>query len=222
MTNLSHDYNAARPRLSKAFAVSVGLITLFFIVYPACNWIASQRRDVPTMFFAWERSIPFIPVMIVPYMSLDLFFVGAPFVCGTDSELMTFAKRIAVTMLLAAACFLAFPLQFGMSRPETAGALGAIFAWLSGIDRPFNLFPSLHIAFSGLLLATFGRHSSGALRVVLVLWFALIVASSVLTYQHHLFDVAGGFALAGVCLYFVREKTQPSTRAGVTEISAKT
>lgn len=36
-------------------------------------------------------------------------------------------------------------------------------------------------------------------------WFALIAASAVLTYQHHLLDVVGGFALAGYCFYFIRD-----------------
>ena len=43
-----------------------------------------MRHDVGTFAFAWERFIPFVPVMVVPYMSIDLFFVAAPFLCGTS------------------------------------------------------------------------------------------------------------------------------------------
>lgn len=221
LINFSQDRHAARPRRTTALAVSAGLTTLFFIVYPTCNWIASQRQDVPTLFFAWERSIPFIPVMLIPYMSIDLFFVAGPFVCGSYSELRTFAIRMVIALLVAAACFLTFPLQFGSQPPEATGILAPAFGWLRAIDGPFNLFPSMHIAFCGLLIATYGRHSRGVLRVVLILWFALIIASAVLTYQHHLLDVAGGFALAGGCVCFVREETRSSARADVTAASAK-
>ena len=59
---------------AKAFAASVGLSVLFLIVYGWCNWITAQRHDVGTLYFEWERFIPFVPLMIVPYMSIDLFF----------------------------------------------------------------------------------------------------------------------------------------------------
>ena len=48
----------------------------FLVVYGGCNWITAQRHDVGTIFFEWERLIPFVPLMIVPYMSIDLFFVA--------------------------------------------------------------------------------------------------------------------------------------------------
>ena len=44
-----------------------------------------SAHDVGTWVFAWERLIPFVPLMIVPYMSIDLFFVAAPFLC-TDAR----------------------------------------------------------------------------------------------------------------------------------------
>jgi hypothetical protein len=33
-------------------------------------------------------------------MSIDLFFVGAPFLCRTDRELSTLAKRIALAIIV--------------------------------------------------------------------------------------------------------------------------
>jgi membrane-associated phospholipid phosphatase len=38
-------------------------------------------------------------------------------------------------------------------------------------------------------------------------WFVLIALSPVLTYQHHLIDIVGGFVLAGYCFYLFRERT---------------
>src|SRR5438270_13463445 len=65
----------------KALAVSAGLSILFLIVYGGCNWITSHRTGVGTFYFEWERRIPFVPFFILPYMSIDLFFVAAPFLC---------------------------------------------------------------------------------------------------------------------------------------------
>ena len=54
-------------------------------------------------------TIPFVPVMILPYMSIDLFFVAAPFLARTRyASCRTLALRIAMAILLAAASFLLF------------------------------------------------------------------------------------------------------------------
>ena len=214
-----------RPRPVKALAVSFGLSALFLIVYGSCNWITSQRSDTATIYFTWERHIPFVPLMIAPYMSIDLFFVAAPFLCAADRELATFAKRIAAAIVAAGICFLLFPLRFAFARPEASGWLGAVFDWFRTMDAPFNLFPSLHITLGSLLLVAYRRHTRGVLRTTVTVWFALIAASAVLTYQHHVLDVVGGFALAGYCFYFIRERPLrtsviPNQRVGIFYIIA--
>jgi protein-tyrosine phosphatase/membrane-associated phospholipid phosphatase len=189
----------------KALASSVGLGALFLISYGLCNWFAAQRANVPTLFFEWERSIPFVPLMIVPYMSIDLFFIAAPFLCRNDRELVALSKRMATALLIAGLCFLLFPLRFAFERSHLSGWLGAVFDWFQGIDRPYNLLPSLHIALCLILAELFVRHTRGLLRHALIIWFVLIGLSAVLTYQHHVMDVVGGLALGAYCLYFFRE-----------------
>jgi protein-tyrosine phosphatase len=189
----------------RALAASIGLSALFLVIYGWCNWFTSQRTDVGTLFFEWERLIPFVPLMIAPYMSIDLFFVAAPFLCRSDRELATFSKRIAAAILVAGLCFLLFPLRFAFERPHAAGWLGALFDWFREVDQPYNLLPSLHIALRTILAEFYARHTRGLLRHASNVWFVLIGLSAVLTYQHHVMDVVGGFALGAYCLYFVRE-----------------
>ncbi len=192
-------------RKANQIAASIGLSALFLIVYGWTNWFTAQRPDVPTLFFEWERSIPFVPLMIAPYLSIDLFFVAAPFLCGTNRELATFSKRIAAAILIGGACFLLFPLRFAFERPHAAGWLGAAFDWFRGMDRPYNLLPSLHIALCTILADLYARHTRGLLRRASNIWFVLIGLSAVLTYQHHVMDVVAGFALGAYCLYFFPE-----------------
>ena len=182
-------------------AASVGLSALFLVVYGWTNWFTAQRGIVSTLSFAWERSIPFVPLMIVPYMSIDLFFVGAPFFCRSDRELATFSKRIAAAILVAGACFLLFPFRFSFERPAVGGWLGAFFDWFRGLDQPHNLLPSLHITFCTILANHYARHTRGFWRGASNIWFVLIAFSAVLTYQHHVMDVVAGFALGVLCLY---------------------
>jgi membrane-associated phospholipid phosphatase len=195
----------ARPTKLEAAATSGALSVLFIIVYCGCNWIAAHRDDVGTWYFSWEHLIPFVPVMIVPYMSINLFFLTAPFLCGSREELRTFALRITFAILIAGVCFLLLPLKFGMPAPQTSGWTGVIFNFLHRFDRPYNLVPSLHITFRTILASLFARHTRGVMRVASQVWFCLIGFSTVLTYQHHIVDVVAGFILAAVCFYLFGE-----------------
>src|SRR5213080_4458847 len=152
----------------KAFAVSAGLSVLFLIVYSGCNWITGQRGQVGSFYFQWERAIPFVPFFILPYMSIDLFFVAAPFLCRNDRELKILSKRIATAIVIAGLCFLIFPLRFAFPRPHAEGWLGAIFDWFRGVDAPYNLLPSLHAALMLILADVYLRHSRGVVRLAII------------------------------------------------------
>jgi protein-tyrosine phosphatase/membrane-associated phospholipid phosphatase len=191
----------------KALAASAGLSVLFLVVYSGCNWITTRRGDVRTFYFSWEHAIPFVPLMILPYMSIDLFFVAAPFLFRTNRELQIFSRRIVAAILIAALCFLLFPLRFAFPRPQAEGWLGAIFDWFRSLDAPHNLLPSLHAAFCLLLADVYARHLRGAWFYAAMTWFVLIGLSPLLTYQHHVIDIVGGFVLAGFCFYFFNESS---------------
>jgi membrane-associated phospholipid phosphatase len=195
-----------RPANKKmATATSAALSLLFIVVYGSCNWITAHRTDVGTWYYGWERYIPFVPLMIVPYMSIDLFFVAAPFLCQSRNELKVFARRIAFTILVAGAFFLVMPLKLGTPRPQPGGWTGTIFTFLHGFDEPTNLFPSLHIALRTILADTYARHTKGLVRCASKVWFSLIGFSTLLTWQHHFVDVVGGFVLAAIAFYIFRE-----------------
>jgi membrane-associated phospholipid phosphatase len=204
--DLGLDATSDLPTWRSAAIVSVALSVLFMVVYNAANWITSQRSDVGTLYFAWERHVPFVPAMIVPYMSIDLFFVIAPFLCRDRRELRVFSRRVMLAIALAGASFLLFPLTLAVERPHVDGALGAVFNWFRGVDLPYNLCPSLHIALRTILAALYARYARGIWLWASHLWFSLIGLSTLLTYQHHVIDVAGGFVLAAVCFYVVREQ----------------
>src|SRR5437588_6870391 len=87
--------------LALSFLISAGLSILFLFVYGGCNWITSHRGDVGIFYFEWERGIPFVPFLILPYMSIDLFFVAAPFLCRTEKELRIFSQRVVCAILAA-------------------------------------------------------------------------------------------------------------------------
>jgi membrane-associated phospholipid phosphatase len=206
--------------IARAAKTSLGLSLLFLVVYGACNRFTSLRSDVGVFYWPFERTIPYLPLMIIPYMSIDLFFVVAPFLCRTRRELRTLAARIGAAIVLAGAGFLLLPMRFAFERPESTGILGLIFNRFRTLDLPYNEFPSLHIALCLILAGVYGRHTRGWVRAILMGWFGLIFISVVFTYQHHAIDILGGAALALVCLALFREdqalvRPAPNVRVGI-------
>lgn len=187
---------------AKAATVAIGLSVLFMVVYNATLYFASQRADVPSWCYDWELMIPFVRWMIVPYMSIDLFFFCAPFLCVTPRELTVHARRIMFCILVAGLIFYIYPLRLVWERTPIDGWLGVIYNPFIAVDIPFNLLPSLHLAFRTVLAEFYARKTSGPVRWMSHVWFSLIGFSTLLIHQHHIVDVIGGFALGAYALYF--------------------
>jgi protein-tyrosine phosphatase len=204
---------ARRGLIIQAAKTSVFLSLLFVLVYGGTNWLTAQRpvSQVSTWYFSWELTVlPFLPLLIVPYMSIDLFFFLAPFLCGDRRELRVLSRRVIFTIVVAATFFLLLPLRLSWpERPHVDGWFGDFIEQSCTapflMEYPHNLFPALHIALCMILADTYGRHTRGLVRFSLFTWFCLIGLSTVLTWQHHLVDVAGGLVLGGFAFYLFRE-----------------
>jgi membrane-associated phospholipid phosphatase len=182
------------------------MCAIFLITYGACLHVTAARAPVPSLAFTWERHTPFVPAMILPYWSIDLFFVGSFFVCTRPDELRMHVKRLALAMAVATACFLLFPLQMANPRPVVVGFWSIGFTPLHAMDMPYNLAPSLHIALWTILIVVYLRHTRGWLRGAVIAWFALVYVSTLLTWQHHVFDVITGQTLGLLAVYLFRER----------------
>ena len=205
----------------EAFAWAVGCSVFFFLVYGGTNWIASTRGALPTVRFAWECFIPLVPATVVPYMSIDLLFFGSFFLFRDAHALRRHARRILLVIALAGLCFLLFPLEMSAERPVVDGFWAIWFRPLHALDRPHNLVPSLHCALAAVLLAAYAGRTRDWLRTVVYAWFALIGASTLLTYQHHAIDVVTGLALGLVALGTFPDPFTRAPRAKRWDVSAR-
>jgi protein-tyrosine phosphatase len=178
------------------------LAPFFYVTYGAANWLAASRHDVGSYVFGWERQVPFLAWTIVPYWSINAFYGLSLFVCATRAELDTHGKRLLTAQVVAVACFVLFPLRFSFAHPAVSGGVsGFLFEALGSFDKPFNQAPSLHIALLVILWALYAKHVPRWALPPLHLWFALIGASVLTTYQHHFIDVPTGALLGFACLW---------------------
>ena len=201
-----------RPWLAAAGTLALtGL--LFIFAYNACNRLTALRSDVGVWAFSWEQFWPVIPALIVPYWSEDLLFVIAPFLCRTREELTVHRKRIIFCTIAGCIGFLLIPLRFAFPRPHVEGVFAPMFAALYSFDLPHNLFPSLHIALRTLLASMFLRVAVGRWRWPTHAWFSLIGISTLVTWQHHIVDVLGGFWLGLIALHLYRFDETPPPRS---------
>ncbi|MCB1277178.1 hypothetical protein [Prosthecobacter sp.] len=183
----------------------------FVIVYSGCNHFTAWRGNVPTLMFEWERHIPFVKELVVPYWSLDFFFCGAFFLCGSKVALNLLTKRLIAVTVVSGLFFLLFPLKLGLPRPVPEGWTAPFFHALYFNDLPYNLAPSLHISLRSLVWVFYGAHLTGWLRTAVKVWFILIGASTLLVWQHHLVDVASGFVMGWVIAALIPDPRQLGT-----------
>ena len=185
-------------------AALVVVAAIFYASYGATNALASARANVPEIYFAWERTVPFWAWSIVPYWSLNLLYALGFFLCRDSRELARYVTQLLAAQMIATLFFIAFPLQMSWEKPAVSGFSGFLFSSLAAFDLPFNQAPSLHIILCVVVGAFYLRKARSVwLKAALAAWFALIGLSVLTTYQHHFIDIPTGLA-AGCFVLLVR------------------
>jgi membrane-associated phospholipid phosphatase len=195
----------------QVFALTVCTI-VFMIVYNLCTWYASSLDNVPSFTFDFEKSIPFIPLSIIPYMASGIFFCMVFFSCKSKQQLKILTWRMLFVTMTAGFFFITVPLKFSFPKPEVPHRiLGLPFSFLKTFDSPFNQSPSLHIAFAFIFWSVFKELSKW--RIFLLIWLILLGISTLTTYQHHLIDILNGAILAHLSFIIIPyQKNNPEYR----------
>ena len=192
---------SARLPWGRSIAWLVFLAPFFFLSYGFSNHLAEQNTVTRSLFFDWERHLPFVAWTIIPYWSIDLLYGLSFLTCRNKHTVDRHALRLLTAQVISVTCFIAFPLHFAFTRPPVDGFFGSLFDALMGFDRPYNQAPSLHI---GLLVVIWARFIDGTPKrwhLLIHAWAALIALSVLTTYQHHFVDVPTGMAVGLLCLW---------------------
>ena len=201
----------ALPSRSKFFLylrLNLFLSVLFGAIYGLTNLLARERGGTTALYAQWEVGIPLVPAAILVYFSIVVLFWLPLFILGAK-HLRLLARQFAIATIAAGAVFALLPAKLGFEREAPSGAFQQIFSLLHQLDQPFNTLPSLHVAYSTLMLGTLNIALPGA-RLIWFGWWCAICVSVVLVHQHHLADVVAGTVLGIVLLRRMRVELTPS------------
>ena len=157
-----------------------------------------------------DRSIPFVPEFLVIYFGCYVFWaVNYILIARQDRRsVYQFFTGDFISRCVCLVSFLAFPTTNTRPLITGSGLWNQAALWLYSIDAADNLFPSIHCLVSWFCyLGIRGRKEIPRWyqRVSMVIAI-LVFASTLLTKQHVIVDVAGGVLLAEFC-FFIGRKT---------------
>lgn len=157
-----------------------------------------------------DHAIPFVPWTLSIYLGCYVFWIVNYILCARQEKAE--AYRFLCSDILAKAvclvCFLVFPST--NVRPEIVGNSfwDQCMTMLYAIDKPSNLFPSIHCLVSWFCYIGIRKNEKIPLwyRNASCLMAIAVCISTLTTKQHVIVDVVGGVLLAEVC-YWITGKS---------------
>ena len=198
-------------RILPAYGVFPVIFSFVFncLVYSGSRMIAGgwYHHNIET---GVDRSIPFVPEFLVIYFGCYVFWaVNYILIARQDRRsVYQFFTGDFISRCVCLVSFLAFPTTNTRPLITGSGLWNQAALWLYSIDAADNLFPSIHCLVSWFCyLGIRGRKEIPRWYQSVSMVIAILVfASTLLTKQHVIVDVAGGILLAESC-FFIGRKT---------------
>jgi membrane-associated phospholipid phosphatase len=144
-----------------------------------------------------DAAVPFVPAAVWVYVSIHFLVMGSFFSLEGADRVRRFITAYLCALAVGVTVHWFLPTELPREAwPVLGDSLTAqALAKLRELDTPTSCLPSMHVAFSW--LAALALWKSSARRFAFgAAWAAAITASTMLTKQHYLADVAGGLVLA--------------------------
>ena len=177
----------------------VFIVGYFIGGYLLLNWINQYQSHYYDVSVRFEYSIPFIPEFIFGYI---LVYFSALFLYFIIDDIADFRRTVVAYLLTTTiyyTLFLIFPVRCNL-RPDLSNASGFsidVTKFYYIIDKPYNLFPSLHVAYPTLATLLSWRHHRYA-SLALVMMTIIIILSVIFVKQHYISDVVVGAGVATI------------------------
>jgi hypothetical protein len=188
-----------RAEVRRAFAIAAWRLPLLFaVVFYGTDHLSAWRAVRWHLHAGWELAIPFWPPAYAVYLSVFALPFLPLFLLPDAPSVRRWERAMAASVVLAGLVFIALPAEPGYATPPPAGAWQPLAALVRLIAGQHNLLPSLHVALSLVTLLALWPWVGAWPRALLAAWLVLLVASVLLTHQHHVADVLAGALLGAL------------------------
>ncbi|TXT37999.1 MAG: Ser/Thr and Tyr protein phosphatase (dual specificity) [Comamonadaceae bacterium] len=193
----TRDLSLSNQERWRAYLHFLGIFLAVFVpIYVGSGHLLTQLPDRSIhLLLEWEKSIPLIPWMIWPYLSLFSLY-ALPLLHMNEHDMKQLSRQSVVAILVAGIFFISIPTKIGFSPVVVTGLHESIFRLIASVDTPFNLVPSLHVAGATLVVLGCVKRVGIGLARIYQIWLATLMISTVLVHQHHIIDAFAGFILA--------------------------
>lgn len=172
-------------------------------------WMSSQAKI--SLSTPVDRWLPLIPAMSFVYVTVQLFLSWSVLLFADRLPWKRIARSYITVLAVSFVFFLVLPVQIHWPSLPVTDLSSWVISLIQSADVAHNCFPSSHCGIallSGLFLFS-KRRWLGVFGVVNAL---LIGLSTLLTKQHYLYDVLGGYAIAAVSFWAWR--AAPTAKQG--------
>ena len=146
---------------------------------------------------ALDSAIPVVPVFVIPYNSLQ------PYIYATLILFLLLRTKYfqSACVAMITVWFISYGFYYFLQSEVVRPVLTATDVFSRAVmnvyagDNPYNDFPSLHTSLSTILALHWMRVNK-TIGIILGIWTALIVASTLFIKQHYIADMLFGLVLA--------------------------
>jgi membrane-associated phospholipid phosphatase len=187
--------------------IRIGILSFCIVIWLGqfflINHATSNKKTKKLWAMDWDSAIPFLPQTIFPYLSVYIFAI-LPFILIDEARLFFYTLLgYAIITLIGSGIHILSPSQvFRYEKLEPEGISLTTIYWYQRLCKPYDNFPSTHVAFSILAVGICYLRSGLMLGVVFMFWAVLIALSTLTTKQHYMLDIVSGSVL-GVSVFIL-------------------
>lgn len=162
-------------------------LTTFLVVFYPIDYFTSTRSLSFNVALPVDRLMPYCGSMFYVYAAALLLPFFVPLLAACPGAIKAWGRKMVVAILVSGIIYLIFPVY---NDRGIAGAAATDFSALMVIIAgKHNFLPSLHVSLSLITLKACWRKSHALLQAWLVSLAILMIASTLLTWQHYFADV---------------------------------
>jgi len=197
----------------KALLPLATYLVFYLIVF--CILDFSDNRDINYFSSAIDKYIPFNEYFIIPYLlwfPYMFYFVLKLYFKDRDSYYEASAMlQIGMTIFLIISVIYPNGLRIRPNLFIENNIFVSLCKLVYTIDSPTNVFPSIHVYNSLVMILVYKDSNSSKKEIKFVKFMGiLIILSTLFVKQHSIYDVIGAFVMAYVLLPFARSRYRKS------------